>query len=66
MNEKPCSNQEIHLLFEYGFELENYKTESSVICMTLYLERDVDQTDHIADVFGIENVGYGYDVVTTL
>ena len=23
MNENPCSNQEIHVLFEHGFELEN-------------------------------------------
>ena len=23
MNENPCSNQEIHMLFEYGFKLEN-------------------------------------------
>ena len=22
INENPCSNQEIHMLFEYGFELE--------------------------------------------
>ena len=23
MNKNPCSNQEIHMLFEHGFELEN-------------------------------------------
>ena len=23
MNENPCSNQEMHMLFELGFELEN-------------------------------------------
>ena len=23
MNENPCSNQEIHVLFEHGYELEN-------------------------------------------
>ena len=23
MNENPCSNQEIHALFEHGYELEN-------------------------------------------
>ena len=25
MNKNPCSNQEIHVLFEHGFELENTK-----------------------------------------
>ena len=48
MNENQCPNQEIHMLFEHGFELENLKNESRVICMTT--ESVVDQTDHFADV----------------
>ena len=38
MNENPCSNQEIHVLFEHGFE-------PCIICMTLYTESVADQTD---------------------
>ena len=66
MNENPCSNQEIHMLFEHGSELENTYNEPCIICMTLYRESVVDQTDHFADVFVREHVAYGYDVVTTL
>ena len=64
MNEKPCSNQEIHVLFEHVSELENTLNEPCIICMTLYTERIADQTDHFADVFVCENVAYGYDVMT--
>ena len=32
MNENPCSNQEIHVLFEHGSELENTKNEPCIIC----------------------------------
>ena len=60
MNENPCSNQEIHALFE----LENTSNEPCIICMTLYTERIADQTDHFADVFVRKNVAYGYDVMT--
>ena len=63
MNENPCSNQEIHVLFEHNFELEN---ESCTICKTLYTESIADQTDHYADAFVRENIAYGYDVVITL
>ena len=66
MNENPCSNQEIHALFENGSELENTSNELCIIRMTLYTESVADQTDHFADVFVRENVAYGYDVVTTL
>ena len=38
MNENPCSNQLIHVLFEHGFELENTLNEPCIICMTLYAE----------------------------
>ena len=62
MNENPCSNQEILVLFEHGSELENTQNEPCIICMTLYKERIADQTDHFADVFVRENVAYGYDV----
>ena len=50
MNENPCSNQEIHMLFENEFKLEN-TNESRVIYMTLYTESIADQTDHFADAF---------------
>ena len=66
MNVNPCSNQEILVLFEHGSELENTCHEPFIICMTLYTESNVDQTDHSADVFVRKNVAYGYDVVTTL
>ena len=48
MNENPCSNQEIHALFEHGFELENTFNEPCIICMLT--ESDADQTDHFTDV----------------
>ena len=66
MNEKTCSNQEIHVLFEHGSALENTLNEPCIICMTLNTESVADQADHFADVFVRENVAYGYDVVTTL
>ena len=28
MNENPCSNQTMHMLFEHGFKLENALNES--------------------------------------
>ena len=31
MNENPCSNQEIHVLFEHGSELENTSNEPCII-----------------------------------
>ena len=66
MNKNPCSNQEIHVLFEHGSELENTINEPYIICMTLNTESIADQTDHFADVFVRENVAYGYDVVRRL
>ena len=66
MNEYPCSNQEIHVLFEHGSELENTYNEPCIICMTLTTESVADQTDHFADVFVRENVMYGYGAVMTL
>ena len=33
--------------------------------MTLYIDGFADQTDHFADAFVCENIGYGYDVVMT-
>ena len=64
MNEYPCSNQEIHALFEHGSELENTQNEPYIICMTLYKESGPDGS--FADVFVRENVAYDYDVVTTI
>ena len=51
MNKNPCSNQEIHMLFEHGSELENTLNEPYIICMTLNTGSIADQTDHFADVF---------------
>ena len=68
MNENPCSNQEIHLLFEHpsmGLNLNILKM-SPALFAGRYTESVADQTDHFADVFVRENVAYGYDVVTTL
>ena len=65
MNENPCSNQKICVLFEHGSELEILKNEPSIICMRLYTESVADQPDHFADVFVCKNVAYGYDVVMT-
>ena len=56
MNENPCSNQEILVLFEHGSVLENTSNEPCIICMTLYTENIADQIDHFADVFVRENV----------
>ena len=49
MNENPCSNEEIHTLFEHVFKLENTSNKPWVIYMTLYIGSVADQTDHIAD-----------------
>ena len=48
------------------FGLENTLNEPCIICMTLYTESVVNQTDYFADAFVYENVAYGYNVVTTL
>ena len=64
MNENPCSNQDIHLLFEHRFELENTVNEPCIIRITLFMESIDDQTDHFTDAFVPENVAYGYNVVT--
>ena len=50
MKENPCSNQEIHVLFEHGSELENTLNEPCNICMTLYTESVADQINRFADV----------------
>ena len=64
MNENPCSNQEIHVLFEHGFELENTSNEPCIVYMRLYTESVADLADHFADAFVRKN--YGYDVVMPL
>ena len=51
MNENPCSNQEIHMLFEHGFELENTSNKPREIYMTLFADSAEDQTEHFADAF---------------
>ena len=65
MNESPCSNQEIRVLFEHGFELELLKMSPEIFACG-YTESVVDQTDDFAAVFVRENVASGYDVVTML
>ena len=64
MSENPCSNQEIHVLFEHGSVLENTYNEPCIICMTLYMEHIADQTVHFNDFLDRENVAHGYDVMT--
>ena len=54
MMENPCSNQEIHVLFEHGFKLENFQNKPQVICMTSYMESVADHTDHFPDAFVCE------------
>ena len=44
MNENPCSQQEIHMLFEHGFKLENASNEPSYI----HTRSIADQIDHFA------------------
>ena len=41
-------------------------SRAGVICIKLYTESVVDQTNHFDDVFVRENLAYGYDIVTTL
>ena len=65
MNKNQISNQEIHVLFEHGSELENTLNELCIICMTLNTESNADWTDHFADFFVRKKVAYGYDVVAT-
>ena len=65
MNENPCSNQEIHMLFEHGGLNLIILKQPCIICM-LYKESVADQTDHFANVFVCENIAFSYDVVTTL
>ena len=66
MDENPCSNQEVHMLVEHGFELENTQNEPCIICMTLNTESVGDQTDHCPEVFVCENIAYSHDMVTKL
>ena len=48
-----------------GLNLKILKMSPALrICMTLYTESVANQTDHFADIFVLENVAYGYDVVT--
>ena len=63
MNESPCSNQEIRVLFEHWSEPENTSNEPCIICITLHTGSVADQTYHFTDVFVRENVAYGYDVI---
>ena len=51
MNENPCSNQEIHMLFEHGLKLENTSNEPWDLHAFIYTESIADQTDHFAHVF---------------
>ena len=46
-----------------GLNLKILKMSPSLFAWR-YTERIADQTDHFADVFGRENVAYGYDVMT--
>ena len=55
MNENPCSNHEIHVLFEHGFCFCFLYNEPRFVCL-IYTESNAARTDHYVDVFGRENV----------
>ena len=61
MSGNPCSNQEIHVLFEQGFKFNNTTLNESLVI----IESIADQNDHFADAFVQGNVVYGYDDVAT-
>ena len=65
MNENPCSNQQMRVLFEQGFKLLNTSNKPRVIYTTLYAESTEDQTHYFVDAFVREIGAYGYDVVMT-
>ena len=57
--QNPCSNHEIHMLFEHGFYLKSLNW--ALICMHgLTLETVKAVTDHFADTFVHENVARVY------
>ena len=59
MNENPCSNQEVHVLFEHGSELENTYKQPCIICLTSYTESVADPNDlndHFADVLFVKTL----------
>ena len=66
MNENPCSNQEILVLFEHGFKLRNTSNKPGVIYMRLDAESAADQTEHFAYAYFCENVTHDYDNVMPL
>ena len=47
-----------------GLNLKILKMSPALFAWGYNTERNVDQTDHFADVFVRENVVYGYDVMT--
>ena len=61
-------NEEIHMLFEHGFKLENTWKTWKYLKWTpsnLHNESVADQNDDFANVFVRQNSTYGYDVVMT-
>ena len=61
MYKNPCSNHEIHVLFEHGFQLDK-----SLNCLhDVAWESVAALTDHFPDAFVRENVVRVYDVVAT-
>ena len=65
MNENLCSNNEIQMLFEHVFYLDNAQNEPRIL-------HDVIQKvlrsrcDHFNNAFVAKNIATGYDVVVTL
>ena len=57
--QNPCSNHEIHVLFELGFYLKNLKLGPDLL-YDVTLECVAAVTDHFADAFVRENVARVY------
>ena len=63
--QNPCSNYEIHVLFEHGFYIKKRKLGPDLHALRT-LECVAAVTDHFADAFVRENVARAiYDVVET-
>ena len=62
MNQNPCSNHEVHMLFEHEFYLTRLKMSSGLYDVTQ--EIVAAQTAQLVDYVVCENVALNYDIVT--
>ena len=65
MNENPCSNHEIHVLFEHGFNLTILKISPDLF-VRHQTKSVAARTDHYVDVFVHQKCCTHYDVVMIL